>query len=282
MSEVASDPGAARFRIGTALGRTFVVLFRNIVPFGLLALIFNAPVQIYSAFFIGADVENLSVNWLSIAVATVVNILLGFLLSATLVYGTVLELRGGRAGIVECFVRGFRSLLPVIVVGILVPLIIGGLSLPLILLGFVVPLVLWGTVPAAIVIVVVATVMLWVAIPAAVVERPGIWASVTRSVDLTRGYRLKLFALLLILGVVTWLASVIVGGIVGFATVGYSDEPVSLFSGAESVSFAVAIVNVVIQAFTGALFAVASAVVYHDLRVAKEGIGAEQIAAVFD
>ena len=38
----------------------------------------------------------------------------------------------------------------------------------------------------------------------------------------------------------------------------------------------------ILTALSTALYAVVSAVGYHDLRVAKEGVDAEQIAAVFD
>ena len=37
-----------------------------------------------------------------------------------------------------------------------------------------------------------------------------------------------------------------------------------------------------VTALFGAFYAVVTAVSYHDLRVVKEGVGIEQIAAVFD
>ena len=40
--------------------------------------------------------------------------------------------------------------------------------------------------------------------------------------------------------------------------------------------------DLLVQAFFSALFAVASAVAYHDLRIAKDGVSAEEIAGVFD
>jgi hypothetical protein len=42
------------------------------------------------------------------------------------------------------------------------------------------------------------------------------------------------------------------------------------------------IVTVIITAIVTAYFNVVAAMIYHDLRVAKEGVGTEEIAAVFD
>jgi hypothetical protein len=44
----------------------------------------------------------------------------------------------------------------------------------------------------------------------------------------------------------------------------------------------VLVLNYVLSAISGALMSVAIAVLYHDLRVAKEGVSTAQIAAVFD
>lgn len=194
--------------------------------------------------------------WLFVSGLVLSGLVLGFLLSATLVYGTVLELRGGRAGIFQCISRGLGSLLPVIGIGILVSLIVGLGSLLLIIPG------------------IIAFLMLWVAIPVAVVERPGVMASLSRSRALTKGYRWPLFGLILILVILGGIISAIAGGIVGLG---------GFFATGEATSpFVLLAINVVVQGFSGALIAVASAVAYHDLRIAKEGVSAEQIAAVFD
>ena len=105
---------------------------------------------------------------------------------------------------------------------------------------------------------------LWVAVPAAVVERTGVVASMSRSATLTRGYRWRVFGIVLLLGLLNMTAGWI-------ATL-----PFDLGGTAHSVAeFAVAAV------FT-AWSAVAAAVAYHDLRLEKEGIGVNEIAAVFD
>lgn len=256
MSEVAREQGEVRFRIGAAIKRTFVVFFRNIVPFGLLALVFNAPTQFLAIKYTTPEVFSGDINWPVVIVAVIATILLGYLLSATLVYGTVMDLRGGRASIVECIVRGLGLLLPVIGVGILVTLIIAFFTCLLIIPG------------------IIALIMLWVAVPVAVVERPGIWASVTRSRELTKGYRWHLFGLILILVILSSVIGGVINGAVGFG--------VGFFPGSEISSTVALVIHAIVQAFSSALLAVAGAVAYHDLRIAKEGASAEQIAAVFD
>lgn len=272
MSAEASDPGPSAFRVGGALRRTFSVLFRNIVPFGILALIFNAPLQFLAQFLdlvgLGGAADGVAIQ-ISAAVA---GLFFSFLLSATLVYGTILGLRGGRAGIVECITRGLGLLLPVIAVGILVSLAISLAALIFIIPGIVVPPLGLFTTPLGIVAAIFVAVMLSVAIPVAVVERPGIDASLFRSRELTKGNRGKVFGLYIILFLIN-LAVAYVEAVLadtGLLTVGSLSAVLP------------AIVDTLVQAFSSVLFAVAIAVVYHDLRIAKEGANVDEIAAVFD
>src|SRR5262249_11459126 len=108
--------------------------------------------------------------------------------------------------------------------------------------------------------------MLWVAIPVAVVERPGMFRSLSRSRELTRGFRWRLLGVLLVIFVAStaasWLVELILNPVF---------EPVIK-----------SIVTLVVQTAFTALWAVASAVSYYMLRTSKEGVEIEQIAAVFD
>ncbi len=84
--------------------------------------------------------------------------------------------------------------------------------------------------------------MWFVATPTCVVERLGPFRSMRRSRALTKGHRWKIFGLLLV----------------------------------------AQILNLIWSAIWSAFFAILVVVTYHDLRVAKEGLDTEQIAAVFD
>jgi hypothetical protein len=107
--------------------------------------------------------------------------------------------------------------------------------------------------------------MFWVAIPAAVVERPGVFASLGRSLDLTRGCRWRVFGVVVILIVISLVAQQIAG----------------MVAAASGAVFGIVFVAFVTAFFT-ALTAVAGAVSYHDLRLAKEGGDSADIAAVYD
>ncbi len=239
----------SEFRVGSVLGRGFSILFSNIVPFGLLSLLVMSPPYIYalavdpqiyleetefSAFGSGIDI---------------VESLLSYFLAAALVYGTFQELRGRHAGLDACISRGLALIFPVIGVTILAGLAVGLASILLVIPGLIV------------------MTMLWVAIPAAVIEKPGVIGSLSRSADLTKGYRWQIFGIIVILTVVTLVAAFAIA----FAIIVSDAGPTILVLG-----------NLIITAFFTALGAVISAVGYHDLRVVKEGVGIEEIAAVFD
>ncbi len=249
---------APPFRAGSVLGQSFSILFRNIVPFGLLALLFTVPAFVFNLVDgppppedgFGASIGyNLTFDAIGIS-AFIIELLTNALLSAVLVYGTFQTLLGRSAGLSENLSRGLASILPVAGAAIIytVATIVG--------LGFLI-------VPGLI----IAT-MFWVVIPAAVIERPGLFASFARSRVLTKGSRWRIFGLFVLLLIIN-----IIFGIVIAAAAASIDGDDKL-SGP--------ILGWLASAFASALWAIASAVAYHDLRLAKEGGDTAQIAAVFD
>ena len=106
--------------------------------------------------------------------------------------------------------------------------------------------------------------MLYVAIPVAVIERPGVVDSLRRSAQLTKGNRWTLSWILGLIGLLQVL-------------VGFISEVIPSMGLAIDVP-----VDIAIQAFFAALFAVVSGVAYLNLRYVKEGVGIDEIAAVFD
>jgi hypothetical protein len=98
--------------------------------------------------------------------------------------------------------------------------------------------------------------MLAVAVPVCVVERPGIWASLARSRALTAGHRWKILGAMVLIGIIVSLVSLLAGIVSGGAGA----------MGALAVQF-------VLTALMGVWISVAAAVIYHDLRLLKEGGG---------
>ena len=115
--------------------------------------------------------------------------------------------------------------------------------------------------------------MMWsVAVPALVVEREGVFAAFSRSAELTKGARWKIFGLSLVLLVIYWLLSLVVG-LVGLGT----------FNAATPGGLTVA--NLIGSMVTGTIFNMIWGTIqpslYVELRQWKEGTSAESLAQVF-
>lgn len=108
-----------------------------------------------------------------------------------------------------------------------------------------------------------------VASPVAVVERLGVLASLRRSRELSRGSRSVVFGVYVIGGLMLALCGLVAGVVLHFLPWGESD----LFEFIRDTAVAVVVAS---------FFVVFPIVLYHDLRESKEGIGLDEIAAVFD
>lgn len=107
--------------------------------------------------------------------------------------------------------------------------------------------------------------MFAVAVPVSAVEKTGPFASLGRSRELTKGHRWQIFGIVLLLLVVTMVGTAIA----------------VVFRMALGVALG-ALIGFAIHAVVTAYSSIAGVVMYHDLRVAKEGIDTSRIAAVFD
>ncbi len=239
----------SEFRVGSVLGRGFSILFSNIVPFMFLTVLIYSPLILYTLTIDISDLtqeaaEQALVTWSLVIVFG--SMLLGMILTAALIYGTFQELRGQRATIGECLSHGLRRAIPVLGVALLVMAATMAGLIALIVPGFIV------------------MTMLWVAIPVAVVEQPGVINSLRRSSELTKGDRWRVFGILFLLLFMENIVNKIIENM-----------------GGSDVTF-ILLFSLAISAFVGAVGAVVAAVGYHDLRVVKEGVGIDELAAVFD
>ena len=261
----------SEFRVGEVLGRSIAILGRNLVPFGILALIFTWPLLFFSS-PMAEDVASgttspygsgaagstdpftageVAVIGGVVLAAVVVAIVLYMLSTSTMVYGTFQDLRGRRIGVATCVRRGLATVFPVLGVALLYTLAVMLGSVALIVPG------------------VMLYTAFWVAIPVAVVERPGVVASLKRSAALTKGHRWRIFGMIMVLA--------LLNGVVD------STLQMSSNGAAGTAAMAVhAVVSYLATAFFIAFGAVTTAVAYHDLRLVKEGLGIDEIAAVFD
>ncbi len=254
------------FRIGRILARSFNILVRNIVPFAILAGLligveFVAEKLITAAEdFLVPDTaqraddgtvpfEELGVTGGLLAVALtilllVISLLFYFLAQAVVIFGTLQDLRGQRANVLDCIKGGLKPVVPIVLIGVLSTIIIS--------LGFI--LIIPG---------IIFAVGYYVVIPVGVIERPGVGASLVRSRELVRGHGWRVFGLLIIITLITQFG-LTVDGLFGLGNEIWG------------------ILGTVRDVLGTAFAAITSAVAYHDLRILKDGANVDEIAAVFD
>ena len=164
------------------------------------------------------------------------------MLYAALAYGVVRHLRGGHAGFAESVAQVARRVVPILVIGLIVAVATA--------IGFVLLIVpgVW------------LTIVLWVALPAVVFERGGL-SAITRSAELTRGFRGPIFGLVLII----WVANFVVASVAGWVVSAILTDTLLTWC-----------------VLTSGVYATAVSVTYHDLRVLKEGVDTRSVSAVFE
>ena len=274
---------APRFAVGGVISAGLSVVFANILRFLVIILAIGVPAVVLivgcaaatmAGGFSQGDGFNFALNgsevltFLIFVVIAFISLVAYLLIQAALAFGALQHLRGGPVSIGACLSNGLAAL-PRVVLASLVLAVVGGL------IGIVVALILSVVMSAlglfglivgigAVVLFLFAITMIWVFVPAIVVERAGALACFGRSMELTRGRRWQIFAILVLLTIANWVVSFISNALANVAPV---------VSGT---------VDVVSGLFFLALGSVMAAVGYYYLRAEKEGLGIDDIAAVFD
>lgn len=250
-----SNGGVATFSIGRVLSRGFEVLRRNAASFGTLAAMFTLPPLLFGLFggvetaYIEphpGDRDGAATFSVGIVALVLLWVMLYFLVFAALTHGTICDLRGRPAGLGASLSWALTRLFPVIGISVIAS-VAAGLGLLLLVIPGLFLITVW-----------------WIAVPASVVERTGVFASLDRSFNLTRGYRWQVFGIIVIVQIGQFAAERLAVALLAWAP---------YFS-----AFAEIVITI---AFT-AYIAVVTAVCYHDLRIIKEGVGIDDIAKVFD
>ncbi len=234
------------FRAGQVFNRAFTVLSRNLLPFGLITTVAAVPNALL--FTPGVNLIDGAAGGVVVTLGIIGTVVLSTLSQAIVLYGAFDDMRGRPVNLVESIKIGLARFFPVLGVAICVPILA---ALGAVALFF----------PGLMVIT-----MLFVAVPACVVERLGPIKSMGRSARLTKRHRWKIFGI--------WLAALIVGAVAQSVLVG-----VGMRIGGAVLAL---VVSLLWGALFGAFNAILAVVTYHDLRVAKEGVNTDQIAAVFD
>lgn len=241
-----------QFKISRALGLSFKSLFKNLIPFAILAAIIYAP-----AYYLTltadqtADIETYINRLITYPIYAIVAG--SALLSPMMTYRVIQEMNGVKVSMLKSISYGMRGIIPAAIFGGLV---------------FVAQMLPGGGIIGAIL-----TCILFVCAPAAVAERLGPFEAFNRSATLTSGRRWGIFGLTFLIGLVqlgilmVWLAPKLTG-----------DFEESLGEGIASGALTFMIVISVFQLFTG----IVEAVSYALLRQDKDGMSHEILASVFD
>lgn len=267
-------PTTTGFDIGRVISRLFGVLGRNFLTFLLLALLLvGLPtaassllqlVSLFPAFANSGAVGSTGFNPVAFAflpVSWLIGAMANAVLQGAVIHGTVSDLSGRKVTFGEALNTGLRFFLPLVGIGL-----IAAVCCFFGYLVFIVPGVLLA--------------LAWsVATPVAVAERTGVFGAFTRSADLTRNHRGAIFGLALIAIVIGFIFQGIATALVAGGALSI-DGPNS--SGVMSVVIIQAVTNLIAQTANALIGSAGVASVYYELRYVKEGVGAAQLAAVFD
>jgi len=236
------------FRVGSVISRSLSLLSSGFFKFMVLAGLLALPQTLIALFGQG---DHQGSNFL-------VSMVTSSITQGVIVYAAFQQMRGTPVGIGEALTKVLPRLLPMIGTGLLCGIAGGAGMILLIVPGL------------------IAMLAFFVAQPVCVVERLSPVASMKRSAMLTKGYRWSLFGILVVYGLalmlVAWIGIIVIGKVTG-GTVNLA----TLTTAKALIPF-----NFVLSTFFGAVMALVTAVIYHDLRVLKDGLDLEQIAAQFD
>lgn len=263
---VASAAASEGFQIGRVFNRGFSVIGSNFITFVILATLMIVPITLFNYWRFIAPALGINVVpslWTQGTTAAVVGgmivgLVLYFvftsLLQAALMHGTIVTLNGGRASFFQCLGTGIRNALPLSLIGLLAGLGIGLGFLLLIIPGIILALA-WS-----------------VFAPVRVAENTGIIESLGRSAQLTKGHRGAVFVVKLVVVIIAAALNLAILPIVGIGAMAATATtmPVAYMA----LSTLVLIIQYMIDAAMAAS-------IYYELRVVKEGVGPEQLAAVF-
>ena len=257
-----------RLSIGAVLSGAFSTIGSNpLATLGLSFVLGVLPSLLFSYFLTGPISSASTVALLGtpggIALylgSLALMIICAMLVQATLVRVTVAHALGESASLGSSLGMAMAKILPLLGLTILMVLGLAAGTLLLVIPG----IILY---------------FMWiVASPALVAEDIGIIEAFGRSRALTSGHRWKIFGLMLVVGVIMWILSAVVGVVV-LATGGTAGLLNSAATGTLPVGFM--ILTAVVNTFSTAFSSTTIARLYVELRIAKEGPMTDALADVF-
>lgn len=262
MATSATTLGGRRMSIGRVFERAFAAVKTNPgVILGLAFVVGAVPALVVT--FLTVQLGVASVNFMQgmsframlafFLVSVLISLVISAIVQAALTRATVSASEGRKATFGESLGTGLRVFLPLIVLAI-----VSGIAVAVGMVFLLVP----GIILA----------LMWaVAVPALVIERRGVFGSLARSHELTKGAKWKILGVVLIVIVAYWLLSIVVG-IIGLS--GYGPA-----SGGLSVANVLG--GALLSTLLNAAWGTVQPSIYVELRQWKEGTSVEALEEVF-
>jgi hypothetical protein len=262
---MASAAPVEKIDIGRVITRTFEAAWANFASFFLASALLAGVPSFFFQYWMMAGLETAFDDpalvmrwqyWVPFMVSLLVMAVTWALLQGVLVRSTVFYLSGRAPDLKKSAVVALRLILPIIAVSIVVSV--------LMTLGFICLIVPGFMIYCA----------FSVSVPALVEEQGGVFGSLERSRDLTRGSRKRIFVIAFVFWVLSFMLSSALGAFNGLSTMGdYSALPNPILAG---------LVAAVSSALSSVIVAVSVSALYVELRTVKEGASTNELAAVFE
>jgi hypothetical protein len=266
MASVATGAEDRSVSIGRVFSRAFGTIGSNpVATFGIAFLFGALPSALLGYAIQTFRDESLailgSLGAIAVALASiVVGIVLATITQGAIVRTTIAYSEGRKASFAESVAAGLAVVLPLILMAIL-----SGLGIFVGMIFLIVPGVILY--------------IIWsVAAPALVEERLGAIDALGRSRELTRGARWKVFGLLMVLTVVSWMIS----AVIAMGSIAWYGSPIEFATAAaQGLPLAGLAINAVLQTFSLVMWGVIQASLYVELRNWKDGPATEKLADIF-
>lgn len=242
---------ATEFTVGSVLSRTMSVLLKKPILFIVLTLIGLIPATIIVGLLMLSALKSESPGMVIFfgLLGAIISWILALILQAAVAYGVFKVLHGENAGFGSALGRGFASAGTLLPLSIIVGICVGVGYLLLIIPGIIISCILA------------------VVVPVCVVEKRGVFECMGRSAELTKGNRLKVFAVFFIVGLVILIINKLIMPAIVIALPG---------------SLMTAIISIILLVIPQTYQSVMTSIIYYDLRAVKEGVSVDALAKVFD
>jgi uncharacterized membrane protein len=237
--------GLSAFQVGSVLGVAWRTLFRAPGIFIELTFVMNLVAAIIAIAANTSSIAGLMSLW--------INVVLSVIIQGAISYAVFQVIMGGRASVGESVSKAASKIFALIAITFLYSVGVGFASILLIAPGLIL-FCMW-----------------YVSAPACVVERLGPIESLGRSRALTKGYRWRVFGVIILTYIFVGLTNGVFAILVRFLV------PDIILR-----SMVSPIVTGLATLIPNAFWNVASAVVYYRLRMVKENLTMESLADVFD